>query len=390
MTVPYIPVPSEQAEYNAMPRLSFSVRSEGSVNSTNSAPVRGSAIGRAITTLGSIADPGSGMDTNPVAAVLRGAPAPLAVEPEERLQELISSGTSRREALRQVTRENMNAEAQLGVVESIEAGALPIAWSCGVCCGAACLVFFFTLIITCLAVAICTILMNLVGFGISLFFAVSGCDQQVELRQWLLLIQAVCIAEGCLSSFFKSRSLAFRERFPVLSSTVSVLYTFLAGAFRACWCLHAQALVTSVAKEDGCAAWLPRFMGVFASVLLLQTLVVVPVMSLCMHFVQWAAAHGHLSTRRGAKTGTLENMKSFTYSPDAFAASDDPNDVRPQDMCPVCLESYSQEPEKAIVQTPCSPRPHLMHSECLGKWLQMSHYCPICRGDLEDAENTAV
>lgn len=25
----------------------------------------------------------------------------------------------------------------------------------------------------------------------------------------------------------------------------------------------------------------------------------------------------------------------------------------------------------------------MMHKECLGKWLQTSHYCPICRGNLE-------
>ncbi|CAK0819355.1 unnamed protein product, partial [Prorocentrum cordatum] len=30
---------------------------------------------------------------------------------------------------------------------------------------------------------------------------------------------------------------------------------------------------------------------------------------------------------------------------------------------------------------------HTMHNECLEKWLRKSHFCPMCRGDLEDAQS---
>lgn len=391
MAAAYSTLPGDQeggagAELRASSRNS--VHSDASAASaTSSTPARALPLGRAISgTIGAIADPsvGSAPGLNPAAAVLqrrRSSSTPLVqLDPEERLQELVDSGQSRRDALRQVTRENMNAEVQLGVAESIEAGNLPLAWSCGVCCGAVCVFLVAFLIMACVVVAICTVILNLCGFILTIYFWLVDCHDQMALRHWLWVIQGVCLAEGCFGGLFKNCLNNMRGHFPNLSGTCAVVWTALAAAFRAWWCWNAQALVAAApVQAHSCASWLPRFMGAFAYVLLLQTLIVVPVMSLGFQFVQWAAAHGHLTTNRRAKPGTLEAMKPFPYAPEAFADPDDANDTRPQRECPICLEEYSGE--EVIIQTPCS---HLMHSECLGKWLLTSHFCPICRADVEE------
>lgn len=63
-----------------------------------------------------------------------------------------------------------------------------------------------------------------------------------------------------------------------------------------------------------------------------------------------------------------------------LADSDDPTDVRPQKECIFFSKSMTST---TIVKTPCQ---HLMHKECLSRWLQTGHFCPICRGDVEDCE----
>ncbi|KAL4312736.1 hypothetical protein GQ457_01G028980 [Hibiscus cannabinus] len=42
--------------------------------------------------------------------------------------------------------------------------------------------------------------------------------------------------------------------------------------------------------------------------------------------------------------------------------------------CTVCLEAM--EAGSYAAQMPCS---HMFHAECIGKWLKLSHYCPVCR-----------
>eukprot|EP00931_Biecheleriopsis_adriatica_P039959 TRINITY_DN22856_c0_g1_i4.p1 TRINITY_DN22856_c0_g1~~TRINITY_DN22856_c0_g1_i4.p1 ORF type:complete len:108 (+),score=18.68 TRINITY_DN22856_c0_g1_i4:43-366(+) len=90
---------------------------------------------------------------------------------------------------------------------------------------------------------------------------------------------------------------------------------------------------------------------------------------------------GLLSTARGAKPGTLENLEVIDFDADLFADAMDSSDSRPQKECCICLDEYSAE--CAIIKTPCQ---HLMHRECLAKWLKTSHFCPICRGNLEEEE----
>ncbi|KAG5620778.1 hypothetical protein H5410_005996 [Solanum commersonii] len=50
------------------------------------------------------------------------------------------------------------------------------------------------------------------------------------------------------------------------------------------------------------------------------------------------------------------------------------------DECMVCLEELvKKEADNEIVSMPCS---HMFHGECITKWLETSHYCPICRFDM--------
>merc|ERR1740138_1048808 len=57
------------------------------------------------------------------------------------------------------------------------------------------------------------------------------------------------------------------------------------------------------------------------------------------------------------------------------------------ERCPVCMEDFgpgAEEPEKAIVLTPCL---HAFHLGCLGSWLERrrgGHRCPTCRWDVSN------
>ncbi|XP_055803451.1 E3 ubiquitin-protein ligase MBR1-like [Solanum dulcamara] len=49
-------------------------------------------------------------------------------------------------------------------------------------------------------------------------------------------------------------------------------------------------------------------------------------------------------------------------------------------QCMVCLEELAKkEADHEILSMPCS---HMFHEECITKWLQTSHYCPICRFEM--------
>ncbi|KAK4373228.1 hypothetical protein RND71_008612 [Anisodus tanguticus] len=47
------------------------------------------------------------------------------------------------------------------------------------------------------------------------------------------------------------------------------------------------------------------------------------------------------------------------------------------DKCMVCLDEIGEETE--VLCLPCS---HMFHAECITKWLEKSHYCPLCRFEL--------
>lgn len=303
----------------------------------------------------------------------------LVAGPEERVEELVQRGQSRREALRQVTRENMDAEVREGLNDTLQSGALPgCARACGLCCG----ILIVFLLLLCIGIWICCVAMHFAGWFLTWWLL--GCGHQHELRRWLFLYQILYLLEACFASLIRgcvqevTETLDSRVR-PGFTRACAICYTVLSSSLKVFWCIHVQALVSAVPREPGCGESLPRFMSWYSCVLLLQLLVVEPFIRLSMSFVMWAAASGFIPTTRGAKPGTLEMMQAVEYNAELFADSNDLNDARPQKECCFCLEEYDRD--SAIIKTPCQ---HLMHRECLARWLQTSHFCPICRGDLED------
>ncbi|KAK2659359.1 hypothetical protein Ddye_005892 [Dipteronia dyeriana] len=51
------------------------------------------------------------------------------------------------------------------------------------------------------------------------------------------------------------------------------------------------------------------------------------------------------------------------------------------EQCVICLEEFSKGGE--IVVIPCS---HICHRNCIVKWLEMAHNCPVCRFALEKSD----
>lgn len=347
-----------------------------------------------------VADPSSLSSTSPAAALLQRASSTPALRegdtgnapghttltegPEERVEELVSNGRSRRDALRQVARENMDAEIREGLSDTLNSGALPsYARACRVCCGVLVCVLLITALSLCLGICVCSAILHFVGWFFTWWLL--GCNHQHALRSWLLLYQMLSLVEALAVSLVRgylqecTEALDSRVR-PGFARVCGVVYTVTSSALKVLWCLHAQYLVQHAPHPEGCGQLLPRFVSWYSFVLMLQLLVVEPIVRLGMSLALWAATNGLLATTRAAKPGTLEAMQVIEYSPDLFADSNDPSDSRPQKECCFCLEEYNAE--QPIVRTSCQ---HLMHRECLGRWLQTSHFCPICRGDLEEA-----
>ncbi|KAK4348024.1 hypothetical protein RND71_034363 [Anisodus tanguticus] len=58
------------------------------------------------------------------------------------------------------------------------------------------------------------------------------------------------------------------------------------------------------------------------------------------------------------------------------------------DECIVCLEELvKKESDYEILSMPCS---HMFHGECITKWLETSHYCPICRFEMPMDEKLMI
>lgn len=317
--------------------------------------------------------------------------------PGDRLEELVQGGRSRRDALRQVARENMGAEVEAGLLETLALPGWPLAPRCCRCCQLLMLVSVFVIVTVFVIISVCFVFMNVCGWFLSL--SLLFCQRQPALRHWLLVLQTLMLVEGVVGGvmhgLFRSQphlASAYRVHVVVLAAC----YDLFSATFKVGWCVRTQQLVAATAlalaaagdadglgdhgsPEAGCAESLPAFMHWFAWALLLQMVVVVPLSHVGAAAAFWAARRGLLPTRRGAKPGTLEALSTVDFDAELFANPDDRRDSRPQGECCCCLEEYSKE--AAIIKTPCD---HMMHRECLERWLHTSHFCPICRADLED------
>jgi len=277
----------------------------------------------------------------------------------------------------------MDAEVHEGIAESLSAGAYPSVVGVCFCLGTICICFLLTALFVC----VCCCIMNLAGVCLTCWLL--GCDQQSALRHWLILLQLLVLAEGCFVGAINGClrgcllecvvALDARVRPGFTRASMDLGLVVLSSAWKVAWCVHAQSLVAKAPMHTGgCAESLPRFMDWYSRVLLLQVIMVQPTARLVMSAMLWAATSGVLATRRGAKPGTLEALEVVDFDPELFADPENPADARPQKECPICLEDYV--PDAPVIKTHCR---HLMHRDCLARWLQASHFCPICRADLE-------
>ncbi|XP_055802326.1 uncharacterized protein LOC129871438 [Solanum dulcamara] len=53
------------------------------------------------------------------------------------------------------------------------------------------------------------------------------------------------------------------------------------------------------------------------------------------------------------------------------------DEINSNDECLVCLDEIGEETQ--VLRLPCS---HMFHGECITKWLEKSHYCPLCRYEM--------
>lgn len=255
--------------------------------------------------------------------------------------------------------------------------------------------------LVCLGVCVCCWAMSFIGWILVLWLL--DCKEQQNLRGWLFLYLACSLGEICVAQLVRrcveqvTRGLDSRIR-PGFARVCYVGYTVVASALKIFWCIHVQVLVATAADDrpklhgseqrtgahdDGwasCGESLRRFLSWYSCLMLLRLLAVDAFLHLFAGLVLRAVSSTLRPHSRGARAGTIDRMTVVDYSPKLFADDANPADERPQKECCFCLEEYNAE--AAIVQTPCS---HFMHRDCLDRWLQQSHVCPICRSDLEDA-----
>lgn len=310
------------------------------------------------------------------------------VAASQRVEDLVEQGHTRREALRQVTRESIEAEVLEGLEETLQEGTYPEIEYPGLMGICICLGFFsLVFVVAASLVCVCCCAMNFIGVVLTVVFI--RCDNQTELRKWLAILQGGVLLEGlCVSmmNYFlrprMSQLLAAADAYTRPGFTRSCMDFILITAstcWKMAWCLRVQSLAQAAPEQkDGCASFLPSFMLAYSRVLLIQVVLVQPLARLLMRLMSFLSLHGAISTRRGAKPGTLEALETVEFNPELFADPRDTADSRPAAECPICLVEYSTE--MVIVKTTCG---HIMHKDCLGRWLHTSHFCPICRGDLE-------
>jgi hypothetical protein len=248
-------------------------------------------------------------------------------------------------------------------------------------------VLLIVVLLLCVSVCVCCWVMNITGWVLALWLL--PCDNARELRNWLFLYLACSMGEICFAHLVRgcvekvTEGLDSRVR-PGFTRACYICYTVTSSALKIFWCIHVQVMVGSASDDSGCGESLPRFMGWYSYILLLRLVAVDTFLHLFAGLVLRAVASSLHPTARGAKPGTLERMEVVEYQAGLFADENDPTDERPQKECCFCLEEYSSDCQ--IVRTPCQ---HLMHRACLSRWLQQSHVCPICRGELEEGHSAS-
>jgi len=321
------------------------------------------------------------------------------VAAEERVEELVLSGQTRREALRQVARENLQGDIRDGLLESFQTGYFRghadadqletnmvsgCARAFGTCCGVLCLLCIMLALLSCIVVYALHKILHLVGWVFLAWWLTSRCEPQQLLWTWLAVYQTVTLVELLWAAVLHVRWEQIEEaldgRFrPGCTRLCCLVYNVVSTGLKVFWCIHVEGVISALPKQTACGDSLPRFVGTFTITILLELLLVEPLVRLGGSIGFWLAA-GRLQVARAARPGTLESMEMVSYNESIFADADDPSDSRPQGECCICLQEYSQE--EVIVKTACQ---HYMHRECLSRWLQASYHCPICRGDLEES-----
>jgi hypothetical protein len=318
---------------------------------------------------------------------------------EERVEVLVLSGQTRREALRQVARENVQEEIRDGLLESFQTGVFHghtptdeletnmiagCARAFGTCCGVLFLVCILISLLVCIVVYTLHKIFHVVGWIFLAWWLTGSCEPEQLVWNWLAVYQAASLAELLAAAVLHVRweqveeALDGRAR-PGFARACCVIYNMVSTGLKVFWCIHVEGVISALPKQSACGDPLPRFVGVFTVTILLELLLVEPLVRVGGSLGFWLAAGGRLQAR-AARPGTLESMELVSYNESIFADADDPSDARPQGECCICLQEYSQD--EVIVKTACQ---HYMHRECLSRWLRSSYHCPICRGDLEES-----
>ncbi|CAI2375882.1 unnamed protein product [Moneuplotes crassus] len=79
------------------------------------------------------------------------------------------------------------------------------------------------------------------------------------------------------------------------------------------------------------------------------------------------------SDQQPASQETIENLKEIEISEDHYDTEG--GEPKPP-ACAICTDEMA---EKAI-ELPCK---HLFHKECISKWIEIHHICPVCRKPVE-------
>ncbi|KAH0696306.1 hypothetical protein KY290_013665 [Solanum tuberosum] len=84
---------------------------------------------------------------------------------------------------------------------------------------------------------------------------------------------------------------------------------------------------------------------------------------------------GDISLEYGMVPASESSMQSLSKKMEI-----DEENTKGDECMDVCLEELvKKEADNEIVSMPCS---HMFHGECITKWLETSHYCPICRFEM--------